>query len=104
MSNQGTIDFNDTFNELMLFRSNILHNNNNIPMSLSDHEEEHLGLEQSPPGLEPSPKQGSIMLKDISIEGMKLKRKGRPKGIDTTVIGLKRKKTQGSASSSCPRT
>ncbi|KAI5698947.1 hypothetical protein M8J76_014534 [Diaphorina citri] len=100
MSNQGTIDFNDTFNELMLFRSNILHNNNSIPMSLTDHEEEHLGLEQSPPGLEPSPKQGSIMLKDISIEGMKLKRKGRPKGTDTTVIGLKRKKTQGS----CPRT
>ncbi|KAI5754424.1 hypothetical protein M8J77_008516 [Diaphorina citri] len=35
-----------------------------------------------------------ITLKDISLNGMSLKRKGRPKGADTTVVGLKRKRAK----------
>uniref|UniRef100_A0A8D8QF81 Zinc finger SWIM domain-containing protein 3 n=1 Tax=Cacopsylla melanoneura TaxID=428564 RepID=A0A8D8QF81_9HEMI len=79
LADYGTENFQCALDALKQFKANLLENNHCSTM-----------IGQQAEGT--VCREDDITLKDISLEGMGLKRKGRPKGADTTVVGLKRRK------------
>uniref|UniRef100_A0A8D8RSP0 Zinc finger SWIM domain-containing protein 3 n=1 Tax=Cacopsylla melanoneura TaxID=428564 RepID=A0A8D8RSP0_9HEMI len=94
LSDYGTKHFKSALEELLQFKTMLLENKNmSQRQNRTDLVAEGAGLEEEDfvaggAGLEVQ----EVGLKDISLKGMCLKRRGRPKGADTTVVGLKRKR------------
>uniref|UniRef100_A0A8D8YXM5 Zinc finger SWIM domain-containing protein 3 n=1 Tax=Cacopsylla melanoneura TaxID=428564 RepID=A0A8D8YXM5_9HEMI len=87
LSDYGTKEFKKAISNLESTKIDLLNNNGH---TFKDMVQSQILMPTEQPQI--PIEQPKVELKDIRIDGRKLKRKGRPKGVDTTVIGLKKKK------------